>query len=138
MTIGTVLPSLRSWRQTSRPLIFGSITSRMIRSGGASVASRRPEAPSFATVIAYPSYSNPSLSAADMEASSSMTRTFAMRVLLGFRLERRRGGPLRAGRGPGQGTERQADGEGAARPRGALDRHPSPVRLDDVPHDRQP
>src|SRR5258705_158147 len=80
MMIGTLFPALRISRQTSRPLIFGSMTSRMISSGDSPVARLSPAAPSRATETAYPSYSNPSRTAATLEPSSSTIRTFGTSV----------------------------------------------------------
>src|SRR5437899_3341471 len=143
MMIGTVFPSLRTSRQTSSPLIFGSITSRMMTSGFASTASRRPAAPSRARLTAYPSYSNPSRRAATIESSSSTIRTFGIGSAFGPgagpRGARRGDFPGRRGRGAAgrPAPQRQADRERAALTRLALDHDAAAVHLHDVLHDRQ-
>src|SRR5262245_57904689 len=116
MMIGTLSPEERILLHTSRPLIFGSITSRMMTSGDSVVASFRPVSPSRATVTANPSYWNPSRSATAIASSSSMMRALGMFLL------RRQG---------------QADREGAPLAGIALQRHPPAVRLHDVADDRQ-
>src|SRR5882762_9871418 len=138
MMIGTLFPALRISRQTSRPLTFGSMTSRRISSGDSAVARRRPAAPSRASETVYPSYSKPSRSAATIESSSSTIRTFGIsgtgsrRALRHFSSD-----PLH--RNAGLLTpERQDDGERAPLPRLALEHHPPAVHFHDVLHDRQP
>src|SRR5262245_31364347 len=134
MMIGTLFSALRISRQTSRPLIFGSITSRMITSGADSEARRSPAAPSRARVTAYPSYSNPSRRAATIESSSSTIRTLGM--------SRPRFGALVAGVGHGPAgrgghlvpLQGKPDGEQTPLPRLALDRDRAPVHPHDVLH----
>ncbi len=55
MMIGTSFPSLRIFLQTSRPLVFGIMTSRMIRSGDSLAASVRAISPSAAWSTSNPS-----------------------------------------------------------------------------------
>src|SRR2546426_6418832 len=140
MMIGTVCPSLRTSRQTSSPLILGSITSRMMTSGLASTARRSPALPSRARATVYPSYSKPSRRAATIESSSSTIRTFgigsALRPGAGPRGGRR--GDLRGRRAAGRpAPQRQAERERAPLSRLALDHDAAAVHAHDMLHDRQ-
>src|SRR5207249_991350 len=138
MMIGTLFPALRISRHTSSPLIFGSITSSRMSSGASAVARRSPAAPSRASETVYPSYSNPSRSAATIESSSSTIRTFGISHA-GFRRAFRHLPRDPFHRVPGGlAPQRQADGERAPLARLALDRHPPAMHLHDVLHDRQP
>src|SRR2546422_1462364 len=138
MMIGTLFPALRISRHTSRPLIFGSITSRRISSGDSAVARRSPAAPSRASETVYPSYSKPSRNAATIESSSSTIRTFGISHPGSRRAIRHLPcDPFQRAPG-GRAPQRQADGERAPLARLALDRHPPAMHLHDVMHDRQP
>src|SRR4051812_32908551 len=76
MMIGTC-EDARTWRQTSRPSIPGSITSSRIRSGRSLVTSCSARSPSSASTIRYPSRAKATASIRWIASSSSTTRMVA-------------------------------------------------------------
>src|SRR5690349_6331508 len=74
MTIGTRLDS-RTLRQTLKPSMSGSITSRMTRSGGSRFSARRPFSGSATAWTTKPNWPRYSVSSAVSRSSSSMIST---------------------------------------------------------------
>src|SRR5215470_15676321 len=74
MSTGTAIPAARISRQTSSPLLRGSITSRITRSNGSLVAFFRPQSPSGAESTSYPSLRKRSVSVIRSVCSSSTSR----------------------------------------------------------------
>src|SRR5712692_6455601 len=87
---GVRRPARRNSRHTSKPSLWGSMTSRMIRSNDCSRARRLAASPSRTTSTSYPSSFRSSSSAEAIGGSSSTTRMRAISLLRARQENRKR------------------------------------------------